>query len=92
MTRKEAISVMLQAAEIGRQKAAYSFDDAALIAQAIKVLTDLASVLPDETVQQAVPTPKGVEQAPAQTPVQEPMGEPAPEAPQAPQALRRKKL
>lgn len=65
MTGKEAISVMMQAVEIGRQKAAFSFDDAALIAQAIHVLTDLAAKLPDETVLQDPPLKKAPNEVPS---------------------------
>ena len=36
----EAINVLIQGVELGRKNAVYSFDDAALISQAIHLLTD----------------------------------------------------
>lgn len=40
MTLTEAINVLIQGVELGRKNAVYSFDDAALISQAIHLLTD----------------------------------------------------
>lgn len=46
MTQAAAINVLIQAAEIGRSKGAYSFDDLTLIAQAIKTFTNQDESLP----------------------------------------------
>lgn len=40
MNNIEAINVLIQGVEIGRKNAVYSFDDAALISQAIHTLMD----------------------------------------------------
>lgn len=40
MTLTEAVNVLIQGVELGRKNAVYSFDDAALISQAIHLLTD----------------------------------------------------
>lgn len=40
MNIKEAVNVLIQGVELGRKNAVYTFDDAAIISQAIHVLTD----------------------------------------------------
>lgn len=39
-TAEQAVSVLIQAAKIGQSKGAYSFEDAAMIAQGIAFLTN----------------------------------------------------
>lgn len=49
MNVTEAINVVLQALELGRKSAVYSFDDSALISQAIHILENVKAAQPQNT-------------------------------------------
>ena len=64
MTLTEAVNVLIQGVELGRKNAVYSFDDAALISQAIHLLTDNNNM---EKVEAALKKPAATKPAETQS-------------------------
>ena len=59
MTKKEAIGVLLQAVDLGRQAGVYSFKDAAAISQAIDVIEEEFKGTDKDAVSEPVPAVGG---------------------------------